>query len=77
MSVSRATQRWITSREGRQPPGKISVLAKLRAAFSSLVEAVVDHDRLQEEEAVGLEQLRAAAEEGVEVLPADRLDHLE
>ena len=35
MSVSVAMQRWITSTEGRQPPGKIRALAKLRDAFSS------------------------------------------
>ena len=38
---------------------------------------VVDHDRLEEEEPVRAQQLRAAAEVGVELLPADRLDHLD
>ena len=77
MSVWEARQRWIRSIEGRQPPGKMSWLAKLRVRLLDLVGAVVDADRLQEHQAVRLEQLRAAAEEEVEVLPADRLDHLD
>ena len=67
----------ISPSEGRQPPGKTWVLAKLRAALLDLVEAVVDRDRLQQHQPVGGEQLAAAAEEVVEVLPADRLDHLD
>ena len=35
MSVTRAMQPAITAAEGRQPPGKIWVLAKLLAAFST------------------------------------------
>ena len=39
--------------------------------------AVGDDDRLQEEEPGRAEQSRAVAEEAVEPLPADRLDHLQ
>ena len=42
-----------------------------------LVEAVVDRDRLQQHQPVRAEQLVAAAEELVEVPPADGLDHLD
>src|SRR5262245_55908971 len=41
-----------------------------------LIDAVVADNRLQEEEPVVGQQLGAMAEVGVEVLPADRLDHL-
>ena len=45
-------------------------------ALLDLVDAVVDGDRLQQHRAVVGEQLVAAAEVLVEVLPPDRLDHL-
>jgi len=35
MSVLRATQRWITSSDGRHPPGKISSVANVRELFSA------------------------------------------
>src|SRR5579863_1125778 len=41
------------------------------------VGALVDRDRLQEHRAMRLQQRRAAFEEGVEVLPANGLDHLD
>ena len=47
------------------------------ARLLDLVGAVVDHDRLQQHRAVVAQQLRAAAEVGREVLPADGLDHLD
>ena len=42
----------MTSSDGRQPPGKMYVLMKLLPAFSTLVGAVVDRDRLQQHRAV-------------------------
>jgi hypothetical protein len=42
-----------------------------------LIEAVIDRDRLQQHQSVRGEQLAAAPEEAPEVLPADRLDHLD
>ena len=77
MSVSRAMQRAITSCEGRQPLGKIIVRMKRARHALDPVRAVVHRDRLQQHRAVGLQQVRAAREERVEVLPADGLDHLD
>ena len=77
MSVRLAHAAAITSSEGRQPPGKTYVRMKLFAGLLDLVGAVVHRDRLQQHRAVGREQVAAALEERAEVLPADRLDHLE
>ena len=60
MSVCAASERAIASTEGRQPPGKITWLEKLGCVLLGLVGAVVDADRLQEEQPVGRQQLRAA-----------------
>ena len=42
-----------------------------------LVCVVIHRDRLQQHHAVWCEQIRAALEEGAEVLPSHRLDHLD
>ena len=76
-SVCAASDRAMASTEGRKPPGKMSRLAKPGRVLLGLVGAVVGADGLQEHEPVGRQQRRAAGEEGVEVLPADRLDHLD
>ena len=62
---------------GQAAAGEDEGVGEAARGLLLLVDAVVDHDRLQEEEAVIGEQLRAAGEELVEVLPADRLDHLD
>jgi hypothetical protein len=46
-------------------------------ALLELVRVVVDRDRLQRHEPVGLQEGIAAAEERGQVAPADRLDHLD
>ena len=77
MSVARPVQRRSRSSEGRQPPGKIIVVGEASRALLDLVCAVVDRDRLEQHQAFRVEQLGAAREERVEVLPAHRLDHLD
>ncbi len=77
MSVWEARQRWITLHRGQAAAGKDELVCEAAGGLLRLVGAVVDADRLQEHQAVRLEQLRAAAEEEVEVLPPDRLDHLD
>ena len=75
--VTRATQSAITAIEGRQPPGKIWVLMKERFRFSSSKASSGHRDGLDQHQSVGLEQLSALGEEGVERLPPHRLDHLD
>src|SRR3954451_23586885 len=59
--------------DGRQTAAREDQrVRKAPGGLLRLIEAVVDRDRLQEEETLGAEQLRAAPEEGLEVLPADR-----
>ena len=62
---------------GKAAAGKDELVCETPGGLLRLVGAVVDADRLQEHQAVRLDQLRAAAEEEVEVLPPDRLDHLD
>jgi hypothetical protein len=76
MSVTRATEREITSSEGRQPPGKDACWRSC-ACLLDVVGALVDRDRLQQHRPLVGQQRGAALEEGVEVLPADGLDHLD
>ena len=66
----RAQRRQAAAREdvrvGEAPLGLLDVVG-----------ALVDRDRLEQHRAVRRQQRRAALEEGVEVLPADGLDHLD
>ncbi len=62
---------------GQAAAGEDQRVGEAAGALLGLVGAVVDRDRLQEHQAVGRQQRRAALEEGVEVLPPDRLDHLD
>ena len=77
MSVRRATERWIALERGQAAAGEDQRVREAPGALLALVGAVVDRDRLQEHQAVGRKQRRAALEERVEVLPPDRLDHLD
>ncbi len=77
MSVTRARQSAISSLRGQAAAGEDVGVGEAAGALLGLVDAVVDRDRLQQHQPVGAEQLAAAAEEVVEVLPADRLDHLD
>ncbi len=62
----------------RQATRREDQLLRERAGgLLDLVGAIVDRDRLEQHQPVRREQLRAGAEEDVEVLPADRLDHLD
>ena len=62
---------------GQAAAGEDQLVGEAARALLDLVRAVVDRDRLEQHQPVRLEQLGAAREEGVEVLPADRLDHLD
>ena len=77
MLVTRARQSAISPLRGQAAAGEDVGVGEAAGALLDLVEVVVDRDRLQQHQPVGGEQLVAAAEEVVEVLPADRLDHLD
>ena len=77
MSVTRS-HAVVDHGERRQAPRREHELADEAAAgLLRLVGVVVDHDRLEQHRAVRAQELAAAAEELVEVLPAHRLDHLD